>query len=90
MSESEFAAGTPVRVRQTARHGSDTVETEVVGVVESWGDRPTGSWHAHGKNGRLWLTRLTLRKADGELSVLVIDDSTTIARLEPAPSAEGG
>ena len=90
MSESEFPTQTPVRVRQTARYGNETIETEVVGVVESWEELPTGAWYAHGKNGKLWLTRLTLRKADGELSVLVIDDNTTIARLEPAPPAEGG
>lgn len=32
--------------------------------------------------GKLWLTRLRLRKVDGEITLLVIDDSTSIARLE--------
>jgi hypothetical protein len=31
--------------------------------------------------GKLWLRRLKLRKADGEMVFLVIDDSTEIAKL---------
>jgi hypothetical protein len=84
MSESMFPPGTPVCVRQTVRRRDQSYQAEVVGVVEAWEDLPTGSWHAHGRNDKLWLKRLKLRKADGELTLLVIDDSTEIARLEPA------
>jgi len=45
---------------------------------------PTGSWFARGKDDRLWLKRLRLRKADGETTVLVVDDGTSIAKLEAA------
>jgi hypothetical protein len=62
-------------------------EAEVVGAVEAWEDRPTGSWHAHGKYDKLWLRRLKLRKADGEITLLVIDDATRIARIEAAASS---
>lgn len=80
-----FPPGSPVAVKQTVLtldgHRQPT-ETSTVGVVEEWADLPTGSWYAHGKNDRLWLQRLKLRKVDGEVTLMVIDDLTTIARLE--------
>lgn len=83
MPEIEFPPGTPVRViARTARRG-EPIETQTIGVVESWEEMPTGSWHAHGLNDRLWLRRLQLRKVDGEQSLLVVDDGTHIARIEP-------
>lgn len=82
--ESLFPPGTPVRVTQTIARRDGDYHAEVVGVVEAWQDRPTGSWYAHGRHDKLWLRRLSLRQHDGELTVLVVDDGTTIARLEPA------
>jgi len=82
--EELFPKGTPVRVIQTTKRRVASYEAESVGVVEAWENRPTGSWYAHGKNDKLWLRRLKLRKADGEITLLVIDDATTIAKLEPA------
>lgn len=84
MSESLFPPGTPVCVRQTVRRRDQSYQAEVIGIVEAWEDLPTGSWYAHGRNDKLWLKRLRLRKADGEFTLLVIDDSTEIARLEAA------
>ena len=83
MMESQFPPGTPVCVRQVVEHRIQDIETEVVGVIEAWTDEPTGAWHAHGKQHKLWLKRLKLRKSDGELVVLVVDDGTSIAKLEP-------
>jgi hypothetical protein len=87
-TERLFPPGTPVCVTQHVRRRAamGPFEAEVVGVVEAWQDRPTGSWHAHGKHDKLWLRRLKLRKADGEITLLVIDDATRIARLEAAAS----
>ena len=82
MCENQFPPGTAVYVRQTIQRRDRPLAVEVFGVVETWEDLPTGSWFAHGMRGRLWLKRLTLRKADGECSMLVVDDSTEIARLE--------
>ena len=84
-----FPAATPVCVRQTVERRGESFSAEVVGTVESWERQPTGSWHVRGKNARLWLDRLVLRKADGELVLLVIDDSTEIARIESAPKPSG-
>lgn len=81
----QFPVGTPVCIRQIIGRRGKPIETETVGVVEAWEERPTGSWFAHGKNDKLWLTRLKLRKHDGEITLLVIDQHTMIAKLEAAP-----
>lgn len=82
--EADFPPGTPVCVTETTLLRNEPIETQVIGVVEAWEDMPTGSWFAHGKDDRLWLKRLRLRKADGETTVLVVDDGTSIAKLEAA------
>ena len=84
MQESSFPPGTPVCVRQSVSRRDGDFVSEVVGVVEGWEQKATGSWHAHGKNHKLWLKRLKLRKVDGEITLLVVDDSTEIAKLEAA------
>ncbi len=73
-------------MHQTVVRRGRPIQAEIVGVVETWEELPTGSWHAHSPKGKLCLTRLKLRKADGEFVLLVIDDSSTIAKLEPAAS----
>ncbi len=82
--EAAFPPGTPVRVSETTIRRDKSIETQVIGVVQAWEDMPTGSWFARGKQNRLWLKRLRLRKADGETTVLVVDDGTSIAQLEAA------
>ncbi len=84
MNESMFPPGTPVCVRQTIIKRGENIVSETVGVVESWDENPTGSWFVHGKNDRLQLKRLTLRKVDNELTSIVIDDATSIAKIEAA------
>ena len=89
MLNAQFPPGTPVRITATAemptRSGAP-ISAETVGVVAEWVPQPTGSWYAHGKKDRLWLPRLKLRKLDGEFTLLVMDDRTSIARLEAAPT----
>lgn len=84
MHESMFPPGTPVCVTEIVERRGESYITRVVGVVEAWEQCPTGSWFAHGKNNKLWLARLKLRKVDGELTTLVLDDRTSIAKLETA------
>lgn len=88
-AERLFPRGTAVCVKQQVRRreAMGSYETEVVGVVEAWEEHPTGSWYAHGKDDKLWLRRLKLRKADGEITLLIIDNATQIARLEAASDA---
>ena len=87
-AERLFPPGTPVFVKQEVRRREvlGSYEAEVVGVVEAWEEHPTGSWYAHGKDDKLWLKRLKLRKADGEITLLVIDNATQIAKIEAATS----
>ena len=82
--EAAFPPGTPVCVTETTLLRDQPIETRIIGVVQEWEDMPTGSWYARGKNDKLWLKRLRLRKADGEITLLVVDDGTAIARLEAA------
>ncbi len=82
MLESEFPPGTPVCVKQAVDRRDGPIEVDVAGVVEAWDKAPTGSWFAHADDGKLPLLRLKLRKVDGELTLLIIDNSTTIARIE--------
>lgn len=77
-----FPKGTPVRVRQTVDRRIGPVQIDVVGIVEAWHELPTGSWFAHGKDDKLWLCRLELKKVDGERTFLVIDEQSRIAKLE--------
>lgn len=89
MSESLFPPGTSVCVKQSVDKRDRPYEAEVVGVIEAWQELPTGSWYAHGRKNpgesagpRLWLKRLKLRKPDGELTLLVIDASSKITKIE--------
>lgn len=84
MPELSFPPGTPVCVTEVTWRRDRSVEVRTVGVVDAWEEMPTGSWHAHGRKDRLWLRRLKLRKLDGEVTLLVVDDGTSIAKLKPA------
>ena len=83
IEQSQFPIGTPVCVKQQVDLRDNSYQAEVVGVVESWEEQATGAWYAHAPDGKLQLTRLRLKKADGEEVLLIIDDSTQIAKLEP-------
>ena len=49
----------------------------------------TGSWYAHSKDDKLWLDRLTLRKADGEITTLNLDEFSVVEVeiIKPRPVA---
>lgn len=70
--------GARVRVTQqiAARHYA--LPTETVGTVVSYEQKKTGSWYAHSKGDKLWLDRLTIRKADGEIITLNLDEFTKL------------
>jgi hypothetical protein len=75
---SELHPGVRVKVTQqiAARHYA--LKTEVLGTIVSFEQKQTGSWYAHSKADKLWLDRLTLRKTDGELITLNLDEFTHI------------
>lgn len=76
-----LASGTRVRVTRPTPM-DETVPAAVVGVVIDHRIEPTGSWFAHAKNGRLPLDRLRLRKDDGEITTLVLDEHAVVTVLE--------
>jgi len=81
MTESTLEAlrpGARVKITQqiAARHYS--WNTDIIGTVVSYEQKPTGSWYAHSRDDKLWLDRLTLRKDDGEITTLNLDEFTHI------------
>ncbi len=77
--------GARVRVTQqiAARHYS--LPAVVEGTLVSYSQKPTGSWYAHSRDDKLWLDRVVLRKDDGEISTLNLDDYANVEIVTPAP-----
>jgi len=77
-----ITAGQRIRVTQSIVGRDRTWSCQVEGTVQSCKVEPTGSWYAHGKNDKLWLLRLRLRKDDGELTALILDANSKILFLD--------
>ncbi len=80
-----ISPGTMVRVEQRIVHGTAEYSTTVEGEVISHDLEPTGSWYAHGQKDKLWLTRLRIKKSDGEITALNLDSNATITITKKAP-----
>lgn len=78
--------GQRIRVRHRIDRRDVDWRAEVTGVVEWVGLEKTGSWYAHAKDDRYWLRRVRLRKEDGEISTLNLDE---YAEIEILGSGEG-
>ena len=78
--------GAVVRVTQqiAARHYA--WPTVVEGTIVEYAQRQTGSWYAHSRGEKLWLDRLVLRKADGEISTLNLDEFSSVEIVSDAPA----
>lgn len=81
MHQIKYEPGMRVRVTQQVPRQSGSLVTVVEGSVERFGQQKTGSWYAHSKDDKLWLDRLELRKADGELVVLNLDQYSRVEVL---------
>lgn len=77
-----------VRVLQTIRMREGDWQTGVEGEIVSVESKPTGSWFAHGKDDKLWLTRLRIRKDDGELVDLILDRDSVVTVLDGDSGSE--
>lgn len=84
MTIQECKPGQRVRITQEIERREGNWNKHVEGVVHEIKLQKTGSWYAHGKDDKLWLCRVTLRKPDGELSKLTIDPLTEIELLDAA------
>src|SRR3954468_14501955 len=86
--------GVRVKVVQQIAARNYTWTSDVVGTVVEYRQKQTGSWYAHSKDDKLWLDRLLIRKDDGELTTLNLDEYSHIEVLGPAAAesapASGG
>jgi hypothetical protein len=83
----QLQPGAQVAVTQQIAMRDRTWTNTVRGTVVSYQQRMTGSWFAHAKDDKLWLDRLTLRKEDGELITLNLDEFSRVEVQSQAPVA---
>ena len=77
-SSSKLKIGSTVRVTQQIAARDHTFTSDIRGTVVDYSQKQTGSWFAQGKDDKLWLDRLTLKKADGELITLNLDNYSVV------------
>ena len=82
--------GVRVRVTQQIAARNYTWTADVTGTVMGYEQKETGSWYAHSKNDKLWLDRLLIRKDDGELTTLNLDEYSHVEILGEEPAAAAG
>ncbi len=70
--------GSRVRVIQQQPQRDRSWTNSIEGVLTRYRQAKTGSWYAHAKDDQLWLDRLELRRDDGELVILNLDQYTVI------------
>jgi hypothetical protein len=81
MMQVDIQPGQRIRVRQTIARREGAWSGETVGTVLSIEAEPTESWFAHSRDNKLWLRRLRLRKDDGELTTLTLDQHSDVTVL---------
>jgi hypothetical protein len=84
----KLVAGAVVEVTQQIPHRDRVWTNRVKGTVISYQQKQTGSWFAHSKDDKLWLDRLVLKKEDGEIITLNLDDYTHLEVIPPATAPE--
>ena len=73
-----YTIGSQVRVTKALSHGEELSAFVVEGEILRMGQQKTGSWYAHSRDKKLWLDRLELRKDDGEIVVINLDQRTAV------------
>lgn len=82
MAPTLLTPGARIRVtQQVPRLTGAMVSDPIDGVVVRAGQQKTGSWFAHSVDDKLWLDRVELRKDDGELIVMNLDQYTRVEAL---------
>jgi hypothetical protein len=74
----QLVPGAKVEVIQRIPRRNGTWTQQVRGTVVAYAQQPTGSWFAHARNGKLWLDRLVIRKEDGEITTLNLDQYSVV------------
>ena len=70
----QLQPGVRVKVTQQIAARDYARLADVRGTVVKYQQKQTGSWFAHSKNDKLWLDRLVIKKDDGEITTLNLDD----------------
>jgi len=76
-----YSVGTRLRVTQYLRVGHREWTTQVEGVVEREGLRPVGGMEMGGKSLYCHQPTLRLRRDDGEVTVVAVDEDTRVETL---------
>lgn len=84
---SQLVPGARVKVTQQIAARDHTWTTEVRGTVVEYAQRETGSWFAHSRDDKLWLDRLVIKKTDGEITALILDDYSRVEVESPPAEA---
>jgi len=77
----ELGKGVRVRITQQVPRQSGSLSTSVEGEILRVGQQKTGSWFAHSKDKKLWIDRVELRKADGEVAFVNLDQHSHVELL---------
>ena len=80
----QYAPGTRLRVTQRVRVGHREWTTQVEGVVEKEGLRPVGGMEMGGKSLYCHQPTLRLRRDDGEITVVALDDDSKVETIAGA------
>ncbi len=57
------------------------MSTSVEGEILRVGQQKTGSWYAHSKDKKLWIDRVELKKDDGEIAYVNLDQHSHVEIL---------
>jgi hypothetical protein len=77
----KYSAGARLRVTQNVRVGHREWLTRVEGVVEGEGYRPVGGMEMGGKASYCFQPTLRLRRDDGEVVVVALDDDSKVEEV---------
>jgi hypothetical protein len=83
----QLVPGARVKVIQQIAARNYTWTTEVRGTIVDYAQKETGSWFAHSRDEKLWLDRLVIRKDDGEITSLILDEYSRVEVEAPAAAA---
>ncbi len=81
MEQPAYQPGQRVRITQHTPRQSGSMEITLEGTIVRAGQGKTGSWFAHGKDGKVWVNRLELRRDDGEMVVCNLDQYSRVEVL---------
>jgi hypothetical protein len=79
--------GARVKVTQQIAGRDYTWTTTITGTITEYAQKETGSWYAHSRDDKLWLDRLAIRKDDGEMTTLNLDDYSVVEVISAPPVA---